>query len=73
MKFEDIPQPGALISLNQARDESRCRICGEPIKMTDGRPVGWKDEFRAQLFPVAIVLNYGEEFAHPQCLKEENT
>lgn len=64
-----MPEPA--ITIYEAREQNRCRICGETIEMKGGNPVGWKDEFREMLFPVHVVLNFGKEFAHGKCLGVE--
>lgn len=56
-----------MISLEEARSQRRCRICGEAIKVPAG-PAGWEDSFGKLTYPVRVVLNYGKEFAHPNCL-----
>ena len=65
----EYPQPGALLSLNDAKRERRCRICGQPIVVTFV-PVGWQDQFREMVYPPpAVTMNFGDEFAHTQCLE----
>lgn len=70
MNENDVPQPGALLSLNQAKQERRCRICGETI-IVAGAPAGWMEDFGSQVYPIKITLNFGEEFAHTDCLPHE--
>jgi hypothetical protein len=65
------PQGGALLSLNQAKEESRCRICGEQIEgLADGAPKGWENKFGEQMYPVKIKLNFGNEFSHTECAEQ---
>ncbi len=67
---DEYPQPGALLSLNDAKLERRCRICGEPIVVT-AAPKGWQEQFREMCYPPpSVTLNFGEEFAHTQCLSD---
>ncbi len=58
-----------MLSLKEARQNNCCRICGRRIHGAEGggKPLGWESEFGRMLFPVNIVLNYGEEFAHGSC------
>ena len=67
---DEYPQDGALLSLIQARQEHRCRICGEEIEGSIGRPEGWCYSFGEQLYPVKIKLAFGREFAHPDCVTQ---
>jgi hypothetical protein len=55
------------MTVAQARAAGVCRVCGEPICVPPG-PVGWAQEFGAMLYPVAITLDFGAEFAHTSCL-----
>ena len=68
MTKHDFPQAGALISLKQAKEERRCRVCGDSINVPKG-PQGRTEEFGAVDFPIAVTLNFGEEFAHTICLQ----
>ena len=70
MSEHDFPQPGALIPLKEAKATNRCRICGEVVCGSDGKPIGWRDEFGRMTFPLRITLNFGEEFAHTDCLEK---
>ena len=36
-------------------------------------PKGWKEEFREMVFPIALTLNFGAEFAHTECLQQGPT
>lgn len=77
MKPSDPPQPGALLSLGQARAERRCRICGGPVAVGGfGVPAGWTEQFGEICYPAKLTLNFGmwrwpagEEFAHTECLR----
>jgi hypothetical protein len=55
------------LTLEEARKSDRCRICHQAIKATM-QPAGWKDRFDELLYPVHVVLNAGQEFAHKSCL-----
>ena len=55
-----------MISLEEAKAKSICRICGEPIKL-------FRENQRDILIesvapPMRVVLKYGKEFAHYNCL-----
>lgn len=58
------------LSLEEAKQSDRCRICHRTIaaKM---QPAGWKDRFESLLYPIHIVLRRGHEFAHKDCLPPE--
>lgn len=58
------------LTLEEARESNCCRICHAPIEVTC-QPVGWKDRFEKLLYPVHVVLNAGQEFAHKDCLPPE--
>ena len=55
------------LTVAAARSNGVCRVCGEPIRVS-GSPKGWQFEFREMIFPMAVTLNFGHEFAHTQCL-----
>lgn len=55
------------LSLEEAKESNRCRICHQSI-IVKMQPVGWKDRFDELLYPVHIILNGGQEFAHKNCL-----
>lgn len=42
------------MTVEEARERRVCRVCGEAIHAPGG--------------PLALTLNYGEEFAHTSCL-----
>ena len=58
------------LALEEAKQSDRCRICHQSIK-AEMQPAGWKDRFDKLLYPVNVILNYGEEFAHKNCLPPE--
>lgn len=63
-----------MLTLEEAKRTGRCRICGGQIiepGAPAGYPHGWKEEFREMLYPLAVTLNFGEEFAHTACLTSE--
>lgn len=65
---KDFPQPDALISLTEAKAEHRCRICGEFIECPAG-PADWKESYGKVICPIRLTLNFGDEFAHTDCLE----
>ena len=60
---------GALLPLrlDQAQRAYRCRICGGKIRI-DGCVSGWQSKFGSMIHPMELTLNFGEEFAHTDCL-----
>lgn len=60
------PQPGALLALDDAKAECRCRICGERVGLD--MPSEYYREFDEIDVPVRVTLNCGDEFAHTDCL-----
>lgn len=56
------------ITVKEAQDRGVCRICEESVNIGGPAPMGWKTEFREQVFPVHLVLDFGNEFAHKKCL-----
>ena len=57
------------LPLIDAQERGVCRICGEPLlKDAKNLPAGWRTMFREQVWPDKITLNFGEEFAHTDCL-----
>lgn len=59
------------IPLEEAQERGVCRICEQEIS-NDGHPKGWKETFNRMVFPPpAVVLAYGREFAHAECLEME--
>jgi len=58
------------LELKEARESNRCRICHQAIG-AEMQPSGWKDRFDELLYPVHVVLNTGQEFAHKDCLPPE--
>ena len=59
------------LTVEQARKERRCRVCGEPLGTNAMQPLGWHEDYREMVFPVAIILNFGAEYAHPKCVNQE--
>ncbi len=63
------------MTVEEARTQRVCRICEQPIVLPpEGTPKGWTHEFYKMVYPVRITLNFGDEFAHTDCLsprKEE--
>jgi len=59
------------IPLGLAQRSAKCRICGESFG-SEGMPQGWAYEFQEMVYPVHVILNFGEECAHAECLKRQN-
>jgi hypothetical protein len=59
------------MTVKEAREARVCRICGRPISLHGG-PANAPFVFGEMTFPEQITFNYGEEFAHTDCLKERN-
>jgi hypothetical protein len=57
------------MTVAEARDKRVCRVCGEPISALG--PKGWPMDFGECLYPVAVTLKFGDEFAHTKCLPPE--
>ena len=57
--------------VEEARRLGVCRICQKPIVSGPGFPKGWQFEFGKMVFPQAVTLNFGDEFAHTACLEPE--
>lgn len=55
------------LTLEEARARRVCRVCGGPIEV-GVQPAGWKDDYGAMVWPVALTLDFGREFAHTGCL-----
>jgi hypothetical protein len=57
------------MTVEQARNKCVCRICGKPIAVSKGLPKDWETIYKVRVFPRPnVVLNFGEEFAHEECL-----
>lgn len=65
------PPPG-VIPLEEARETGCCRVCGgrllEPNAEGNLEPLPMAGKFGDLVYPVAITLKFGKEFAHPSCL-----
>jgi hypothetical protein len=55
------------MTVAEARDQRVCRICGQPVK--GGGPIDWPLIFGKMTFPSRLTLNFGDEFAHTDCLE----
>lgn len=64
------PKPVGKLTLEEAKEHYRCRICGEKV-LVGACPKGWREEFGEQVYPEHVVLDFGEEFAHGRCLGRE--
>lgn len=58
------------ISLVQAKQTHCCRLCEKPITVGEAQPKGWMENFGGQLWPEAITLDFGHEFAHTACVEK---
>lgn len=56
-----------MMTVSEARERRVCRVCGGPIDVTG--PAGWSEDFGELVYPVAVTLDFGLEFAHTACLK----
>ena len=65
-----------MLTLDEAVSTGCCRICGgrmlEPGTTPMGYPKDWKINFGRMVYPIKIVLNFGKEFAHPDCIEKIN-
>ncbi len=63
------------MTVEEARVKSVCRICGKSMALPQGTtPKGWTHEFYEMTYPLRITMDFGDEFAHTDCLppqKEE--
>ena len=59
-------------SVREAKAMQVCRICRQPISLV-GAPARWMEEFDTTVYPVAVTLRYGAEFAHTACLPDGAT
>jgi len=57
------------ITVAEARSRRVCRICEQPISPGPGCPLGWETEFGRMVYPAAVSLDFGNEFAHTACLE----
>ncbi len=57
-----------MLSLDEARRQRRCRICGERIEIGHS-PLGFEYDFREQIYPQRVTFKFGREFAHTDCLE----
>lgn len=62
------PVDAVVRTVAEARERRICRVCGTPMGRGGGKPAGWEFEFGEMLWPEAITLKYGDEFAHTKCL-----
>lgn len=58
------------MTVEEARKQGVCRVCGAPIPAVAHQPKGWQSDFGEVVWPLAITLKFGEEFAHTACLPE---
>lgn len=55
------------MTVDEAKQRRVCRICEQPIDVTG--PVDWPDRFGEMVWPLAVTLDFGREFAHTACLE----
>jgi len=55
------------MTVAEAKGKRVCRICGEAISVT-AVPLSWTEDYGEMTWPIAVTLNFGEEFAHTACL-----
>jgi hypothetical protein len=56
------------MSVEDARRNRVCRICGDPCGRNTAGPKDWQLMFAKMAYPESITLNYGKEYAHTDCL-----
>lgn len=62
-----------MLSVEEARQRRVCRLCEQPVfpnGTPEGQPMGWAHEFGKMVFPYQIILDFGREFAHAECLEK---
>lgn len=60
-----------LIAVQEAREKGICRICKASVR-AEGQPLGWELNYGKRVFlGPSLTLNFGEEFAHTECLRRE--
>ncbi len=57
-----------MLTVEEAKARRVCRICEQPIS-NPGAPLDWTEEFGQMVYPIKVTLNFGEEFAHTECLE----
>lgn len=61
-----------MLSVEEARSARLCRICEQAIGVdTSVLPAGWEHAFGRMALPVGIALDFGEEFAHTNCVRRQ--
>ncbi len=58
------------MTVEEARKAYVCRICEKPCGCGPPGPLGWQTEFGSCVYPEAITLNFGDEYAHTACLEK---
>jgi hypothetical protein len=61
---------GLDMTVAEAREKRVCRICRKPIPVLKGTPKGAEEEFGRMEYPQKVAYNFGDEFAHTDCLPE---
>jgi len=64
----DPPNPSRAVA--EAKAAGVCRVCRQPLK-SGTVPEQTAERFGNQIYPEALVFNYGEEYAHQACLNQE--
>jgi hypothetical protein len=55
------------MTVEEARNARVCRVCREAINLS-GTPKDAPLEFGCMTYPQRITFNFGDEFAHTDCL-----
>ncbi len=58
------------MTVQEAREKRVCRICGESL-FVGGTPKDAPLEFGRMTYPIKVTFNFGEEYAHTDCLETE--
>ncbi len=62
------------MAVRLARARGVCRICGRSVGVpTYGLQENWPFKFGEMTYPMKLTLNFGDEFAHTDCLKSSET
>ena len=57
------------MTVEEAQKLRVCRICEQEFSVPG--PAGWPSQFKRMVFPVRVLLNFGQEFAHEDCVQGE--
>lgn len=56
-----------MMTVEEARAQKKCRLCGRAL-VSPG-PADAPLTYREMVFPVKATFNFGDEYAHTQCLR----